>query len=574
LAKKNPRARRLFLYAIGIAGIAAVIAGILIGEIGQNWKGWKTLAPLIAGGALFLAFVLLNLRAIVASLSRRQALYGANVVVMSIIAGFVLILVNYLGYREYKTFDLTKTRIYSLSEQTKNILKKLEKKTKQEGIPEEERLTITCLYRPGTPEYDYIRNLLKRYEEASWAVRTRVLDPDRDIKEIRQIAQRYPDVPPAILVTFKGQDWPVESDRLFDYETRGLFQRGRISAFKGEQGITSAILSSIEAKPTKIYFLSGHGERDIESYRPDGYAKIVDLLKRLNYKVEELNLLLKNAIPDDCDVLVIAGPERSFSKAELKILDKYIFSGGRVLALLDPIVKRTLAAGERGLAPLHTGLEGLLAKYGLHAGDDIILDTANLLPFHSVYAFPAVDFTWHNAVKPLKEKKVAVVFDLARSARTGKSENASLNLETLVTSSSDSWATEDLSILESETAEQFMKKAKYKKGEDTKGPISIGSAASLPGKSDEKGLRLILIGDSDFADNNGYKEFANADLFQNCVNWLAERQTLIAMAPKRPETVTITIEAWKRRAISILVTLLMPLGVIVAGIIVFISRRG
>ena len=43
---------------------------------------------------------------------------------------------------------------------------------------------------------------------------------------------------------------------------------------------------------------------------------------------------------------------------------------------------------------------------------------------------------------------------------------------------------------------------------------------------------IVVIGDSDFANNLYYSAYSNADLLLNSVNWLAEDYDLISVRPK------------------------------------------
>ena len=105
-----------------------------------------------------------------------------------------------------------------------------------------------------------------------------------------------------------------------------------------------------EASPT-IYFLAGHGERDPVNFdAKEGYSGIARMIDRENMKIMKLALIGSQKIPEDCDVLVIAGPRTRLAQREVDEIDVYLQkSGGRALMLLDPEIV--------------TGLEPLLTRW-------------------------------------------------------------------------------------------------------------------------------------------------------------------------------------------------------------------
>ena len=61
-------------------------------------------------------------------LGERSTKYGASAAVYSLLFIGILILVNYLSTRHHHRFDLTEAKVYSLSPQSENVLRQLDKK--------------------------------------------------------------------------------------------------------------------------------------------------------------------------------------------------------------------------------------------------------------------------------------------------------------------------------------------------------------------------------------------------------------------------------------------------------------
>ena len=90
-----------------------------------------------------------------------------------------------------------------------------------------------------------------------------------------------------------------------------------------------------------VYFLEGHGERSVaqEAQVPrTGYQFAADALRNEAYRVSPLLLASMADVPDDADVVIVAGPRRNLLDAELEALERYLERGGAVLALVDPRV--------------------------------------------------------------------------------------------------------------------------------------------------------------------------------------------------------------------------------------------
>src|SRR5690606_17447331 len=97
--------------------------------------------------------------------------------------------------------------------------------------------------------------------------------------------------------------------------------------FKGEQAILNAILNTISSKRVKITFLSGHGEPSLEdtNKQKPKLSQLRNWLITENYIVEEKSLYISNEeIPEDCDVLVIVGPEKIIPPEHVNQIRSYL----------------------------------------------------------------------------------------------------------------------------------------------------------------------------------------------------------------------------------------------------------
>jgi ABC-type uncharacterized transport system involved in gliding motility auxiliary subunit len=464
---------------------------------------------------------------------------AAGIVLAVALAGMV----NWLGYRHYVRGDWTSSKIYSLSDKTKNVLK---------GIKDDVRVVV--LMTPSTPLFTETKELLSRYEAISPRLKVEFIDPDRDPLRTKQLAQEF-GVSAANTVVFATGDRKkyVTSDQLADYDYSGMQmgQPPKLKGFKGEEQFTSAILGVVSPKVPKIYFVTGHGEHDPDSAAEDGMSQLRELLKRDNLEVSKATLL-SGSVPADCDLLVIAGPKTPLTDVEKSTLSGYLEKGGRALVLLDPVLAKQQRA---------SGLEEFLKAYGVLVNDDLVIDPARKLPFFDLSAVYVSDFRSHPAVDGLQG--LAVLLPVARSVTTVSAPGA--NSTILLTTSDKGWGETNLDRLVG--TGQAEKDAK-----DTPGPVPLGVAAQSEKDKDE-GWRLAVFGNSAFATNAQIANAGNVNLALNAVNWLAKQEQALGIAARSPEQVQLFLSAAQMRNVFLISLVGLPVLAIVLGVAVWWRRR-
>jgi hypothetical protein len=132
----------------------------------------------------------------------------------------------------------------------------------------------------------------------------------------------------------------------------------RVTAFKSEQAITSAMMDLMEGKKNTVGYVIGHKEPPISAASPVSVMKT--FIENENIKVQELNLFNVDAIPAEMKAILIVGSQYDFSDREMKLLRDFWDKQGRVLLLLDPAAKTPK-------------LDGFLNELGLKVNDDRLM---------------------------------------------------------------------------------------------------------------------------------------------------------------------------------------------------------
>ena len=470
-------------------------------------------------------------------LTRKMAI-GTNVILMGVLAILFLGMVNYLGARHYQRKDFTKMKIYSLSDQTKAILKELKQPVK-----------LIVFFQPTHPLYVPIRELLNNYQyQGGENIEVEFIDPERDLARAKLLADKYK-IDDLNLVIFESGDRNkyIGNQEIADYDYQGFLGGApRLKAFKGESAFTSAILSVTEARQPVLYFVKGHGEKEIGQYAPEGYSDASKLLQRNNFKIEELVLVRESQIPENSDLVIIAGPTTSLTDQEVKILNQYLSAGGKILIMVDPLA--------------NTGLVEFLKQWRVSLGDDIVVDPAKKLPFVSPANLFVSDYGSHPITE--KMKGLATMYPLVRSVGILSFSVEGVTVTELAKTTSYGWG--EVKVQET----QFT----FNEGEDRKGPVPIAVAVEKK-ISDQKSARMVVIGDSEFLINSQVGNLGNKDFFLNIVHWLVQQEKRIAIGPKIPEEVYLNLTRSQMDGILLQTVVGLPALTLIAGGIVLWRRR-
>jgi len=499
------------------------------------------------------------------TVSRRQLIKTGTLSAGVLVTLALLLIVNYLGWKYHHRFDWTKSRFYTLSEKSENVLKKLDRE-----------VDFVVFLPPQNDLYQPVKELLSRYETTSHHVHVRIVDAERNPVEAQQLVKEY-GVTNAGIVVSSGKDRRViDAGELAEMDYSGMqFGQGpQMTGFKGEQLFTGAILQLEEGRKPKVLFTTGHGERSLDDRDAHGFAAIQELLGPDNFQIEEWASLGKNAVPPGTDLVVLGGPTNAFLKPELDALTAYLNDGGRVLVLVDPTLSQASGGGL-----IATGLNDWLAGYGVKLGEDIVVDPPNALPSYSAQVFFTKDYgTGHPITKPLAQSGVPVLLNMARSVAKG-TVPPGLQVTELLRTSGDGWGETNLTDLQ-----KVGKDAK-----DLQGPVPLAVAverqAAPANPADPappatqtpagpKKMRLVVFGDSDFATNQLVQANpANAVLLSNSLNWLAERESLLTIPAKKSEQVHLTLTPDQRRALLLLTCVLLPGLAATCGVLVYYRRK-
>ena len=454
---------------------------------------------------------------------------GSIVGAAAFLALALVLMVNYLGARYYQRLDWTAASLYSLSEKSTALLGSLDRE-----------IDAVVFLEPESDLYAPMLELLRQYEAASPRVMVKIIDPLRDPAAAQSLVDQYQIERRDVVVLAAGEDRRVvdTADLMeLDYSTG----RPKVSAFKGEEAISSAILELTEERKPRLAYTTGHGERSLEDSSVEGLSELRRLLGNDNFDMTPWPSARQPEVPPGTDLVIIAGAQTRFLDGELEALASFLDSGGRLLLLLDPEL------AEQGA----TGLAEWLGGYGVEVVSDLAVDPLGRVPFFSDETFTVDRYAEHPITRVLQQARAAVYFSVARSVRAAAEDGVT----ELAFTSSQGWGERKLEApIELQQDDS-----------DTPGPVSLAVAVAEP--------RMVVIGSSTLAANSMLPNGNNAAFLNNVVNWLVQRETLLGIPPKAPEQLSLDLTAQEARRLTWLLTLGLPALAVAVGITVLRRRR-
>src|SRR6266446_3900563 len=478
---------------------------------------------------------------------------GLNLVAQLILIFFLVSAVNWIGFKHYKRWDFSRDKKYALSDKTKRFLNTIKGKVR-----------ITVFFSPNTPITVDVQNLLTEYQYAAKGkIDIENIDPERNLSRAKEMFDKYKVVSDEslLVINYSGRNKTVKASEMADVDQSGMAdgEGPRVTAFKGEQAITSAMMDLVEGKKNTLGHVLGHKEPPLAGNTPISVLKT--FIENENVKFQELNLFDVGAIPSELKAIVIAGPQYDFSDREMKLLRDFWEKQGRSLLLLDPAAKTPK-------------LNAFLNELGVKANDDrlMVFLRTGIQELALTRDVQAHFLGGSPITKRLAE--VHALFFGGTSSLTLEPERvraANIRLEPLIQAEKGYFAETDYN-----TSDQAKLQADATRNPST--PLTIGVAIEKGGSADERvqvnSSRMVVISNSTFVQDNALTQDQQAlDFISGSVNWLLSREQLIGIAPKVPKTLTFSLNEDALRNLRWIILVLLPLVPAVIGGAVWWRRR-
>ncbi len=517
-----------------------ITAGLTVGLISQEW-GTIPLVLIIFGLAVAVIWLIWQSYSN-KWWSRRSTQVGTNALIATLAVLAILGLINFLATRYNVRTDLTENNLFTLAPQSQEVVKNLEQPAK------------VFVFDANKNPFD--EDLLENYARQSKDFQFEYVDPNIRL----DLAQRFN-------VKDYGEVY-LESG-----ENQQLVQVVNAQERLSESRLTNRLAQISNPNISKIYFLQGHGERQLERGQ-DNISQAVQALADNNYIAEPLSLTQAAKIPDDANAVIIAGPQRELLEGEIQALQNYVNGGGNLLVMVDP-----------GVDPK---LDVLLQEWGVGLDNRLAINASESAQQQPPGISIVTDYGEHPITKEFQNG--ISIYKLARPVETitvdGIKSTPLLRTQPLPASWGESdWESEEL---------------EYNENEDIPGPLTLGVAltrkiAAQPTPTPTPTLtptptptasptpsptptptesRMVVFGDSDFITDGFFSQQLNGDVFLNSVTWLSFQDSQpLSIRAKQAKNRRLNLSQAQANLVALSSVFVLPLLAFAAAALLWFQRR-
>lgn len=261
-----------------------------------------------------------------------------------------------------KQLDLSSTKIYDISETTKNLLNDMT-----------EDVTLTAVATESSTD-NRIVTFLKRYAALSDHLTLKWVDPVTTPSALTQYSCEANTLVVSCQATGETRNVLFDDILVLDQYSYYYYGEETYTEFDGEGQLASAIDGVLSNVSHLIYTTENHGEADLSQ-------SLTDSLSKSHFTTQTVSLLQTGSVPEDCDLLMISSPQKDFTAEEVTMIEDYLAKGGKV----------NLTIGDMSFD--HPNLDKLLQEYGMTLSQSYVGDSSRYYPAAQSYFafFPVLD---------------------------------------------------------------------------------------------------------------------------------------------------------------------------------------
>lgn len=477
----------------------------------------------------------INFRDIFLNFSKKHIKNGSYSMTMTVVFVAVVIVINMIVGElpsKYTEIDVSGQKLYSIGDETKELLSELEKD-----------VTIYQIAQSGG-EDEVITSLLKKYEDESEHIKVEQKDPVVNPKFASEYTTDNLSAN-SLIVTCGDRSKVIDYNNMYesdiDYQTYSYQTTG----FDGEGQITSAIGYVTSENLPILYTLTGHGETELGSTMKEG-------IEKANMEIKSLNLVSEGSVPEDADCLFIGSPSTDISSDEKDAILEYLENGGKAMIFSDYNENKM------------ENFDEILANYGLERTEGIVFegDSQHYAMQMPYYILPDVGSA--EAVAGLSSDGYMVLAPFAQGIVQADDVRSTVVVNSLLSTSDQAYSKSNLSSGSLE-----------KEDGDTDGPFDVG--VSVTENVDDKETKLVYYSASSLLDSqvNQMVSGGNEKLVMESLKWMVdtEETVTVSIPSKSLQVSSLMIPDYDASFWKICVMGVIPGFFLVAGFVVWFKRR-
>lgn len=461
------------------------------------------------------------------------AFSAGMIVIMCAICVVVNLVVTALPAK-YTSIDCSATKLYSLTNDTKDRVSKLD-----------EDITIYVLNSKKSKDAK-IDETINRYKDLSSHINVKYVDPATSPK----FYQDYTDTTPttnSLIIESKNRSKVIDYNDIYEYDSSsyyyGFQSQSSITGYDAEGQITSAIeyvTMDADELPV-IYQITGHNETEIGS-------NFQSVVSKANANLKSLELFNEEKVPEDATAIIINSPTVDFNDEDAQKVIDYLNGGGKAMIIGCYAYNDELANFNKILSAYNVSF-----KTGVVAENDSSKYYQNPL-----YLLPTVETTDYTS-----DATDGYVF-LAGSCAISYPEDTDDVTYTKLLSTSDS------AVLKKDWKNITTSKAE---DADENGPFTTGLAVN----DSSTGASIVVFGTPYVVDDSYDNAVSgnNADMFKDVITSMTGNVELASsVIPVKDYTLSnITINTLQAVVTGLIIMIAVPILLIIIGIVVWAMRR-
>lgn len=468
-----------------------------------------------------------------ASFSGRKFRNGAYATILSVVVIVIVLIVNLLVTKMNITFDLTQSSRYSLTKDTKELIKDLK-----------DDITIYYMVQQNTryEEFIDIEKIAEKYDKLSGKIDLVRKDPvlypqfgsqyvDEDIIEGSFIVVNHSNN--------RAKYIPVEDMIVSEtnYQTFQTYTTGT----DAEGRLTSALLYVTSDELPKLYAVTGHGE-------PAMGASFGEILDKLNVTSDTLSTVTLSSIPEDCGILYINSPEKDFTNEETEVIREYLEAGGNAIITAD-YKSATLK-----------NFTSILNAYGINISEGVVFegDLNMMYPNYPTALLP--DIINHSITAKADNSNIPLLLLEASGLSISDTKKNSVTVEPLLVTSSSAYSKADVSNITTASKEEG----------DKSGPFYVG-LASTDNYNEVISKVVVFSAETTFSDETA--NFSNGDLLSGTIGYLAGETTSVTIPAKAFGNAYVYPSPVQGLVWGVITVFAIPLTIFISGAVICLKRR-
>lgn len=501
--------------------------------------------------------------------------HGAMATALTVVFFVLLVLINIVATKLFErypiTIDLTKEKIYSISDESADYIKSIDMDVLITVCADEQAFAGLSTYTQQANE------VMKTYSKYNDKIKYQYMDINANPDFYKDYTDEVAQYDIIVETNPKGDDGkPIKRTRViglidlveFNDELTEMFSQYGVSveeyakqvgndltfisyygnyieSSSAEQAFTSAIMAVTDPSPVTVTFLEGRNELSEFSY-------FRTLLNANGYTVKTANITTDD-IPEDTNVLVIGAPKVDYLPEELDKVDKFLFNDGK-------LGRQLIYVADYGQSDT-PNIDEFLKEYGLEIGKGVVCETYQSNYYQQNYYTIATEIS-DDFRQDMTNASPELLVLSSRPVNPLYEEDGMIKTFKYVSSSKDAYTMDTLS---QET---------LTKGQQNY--VVLASKASFGVDNDDTYYSNVLAigGSSIIADQVlAYNQYQNREYILSVINGLTGKTKGITITPKVISGNIFDINEGQKTKLKWTFIAIIPMIVLVTGLVIWIRRK-